>query len=244
MNVGGAIIPTAVSVYLIVHDYIWQHSLIAMACVAVVVFLVALPVEWHRHTISRASGCRRRRRHRQARRSRPRLHVRHARHARRRGPDEPVACPAPRCAGGINPRRRHFRRCLPLRPSRRPARESLTRAVIESRSGQIADDVEVIWTPAAPMSLPMLNPAEQGEPGAGGWGCARGPNLRANSPPLLSSRPALAANCPQVRRPFCGPTAARDCSHDISKCATVRHQRGGCDGLAIWLVDAAHGRPA
>ncbi|HXY46187.1 MAG TPA: DUF1614 domain-containing protein [Acidimicrobiales bacterium] len=45
VNVGGAIIPTSVSVYLIVHDHIWQHSLIAMACVAVVVFLVARPVE-------------------------------------------------------------------------------------------------------------------------------------------------------------------------------------------------------
>jgi|SRR5579872_2204820 len=45
VNVGGAIIPTAVSIYLILHDHIWQHSLIAVACVAVVVFAVARPVK-------------------------------------------------------------------------------------------------------------------------------------------------------------------------------------------------------
>jgi uncharacterized membrane protein len=44
VNVGGAIIPTAVSVYLIVHNHIWEHSLIATACVAFLVFLVAKPV--------------------------------------------------------------------------------------------------------------------------------------------------------------------------------------------------------
>ncbi len=45
VNVGGAIIPTAVSVYLVIHDHIWQHSLIAIACVAVAVWLVARPIE-------------------------------------------------------------------------------------------------------------------------------------------------------------------------------------------------------
>ena len=45
VNVGGAIIPTAVSIYLIVHDHVWEHSLIAVACVSVVVFLIARPVQ-------------------------------------------------------------------------------------------------------------------------------------------------------------------------------------------------------
>lgn len=45
VNVGGAIIPTAVSVYLITHDRIWAHALIAIACVAAVVWLVARPVQ-------------------------------------------------------------------------------------------------------------------------------------------------------------------------------------------------------
>ena len=31
LNVGGAIIPTAVSVYLVVHNHMWQRSLIAVA---------------------------------------------------------------------------------------------------------------------------------------------------------------------------------------------------------------------
>jgi uncharacterized membrane protein len=45
VNVGGAVIPTALSVYLIVHDHVWEHSLIATACVAAIVFAVARPVE-------------------------------------------------------------------------------------------------------------------------------------------------------------------------------------------------------
>ena len=45
VNVGGALIPTAVSVYLILHDRIWEHSLIAIACVAAAVWLVARPVK-------------------------------------------------------------------------------------------------------------------------------------------------------------------------------------------------------
>jgi len=45
VNVGGALVPTAVSVYLILHDRIWVHSLIAIACVATAVWLVARPVE-------------------------------------------------------------------------------------------------------------------------------------------------------------------------------------------------------
>jgi uncharacterized membrane protein len=45
VNVGGALIPAAVSVYLIVHDHIWRHSLIAVAGVAVAVWLVARPVK-------------------------------------------------------------------------------------------------------------------------------------------------------------------------------------------------------
>jgi uncharacterized membrane protein len=44
VNVGGAIIPTAVSMYLIVHNHIWQHSLIAIAGVAVAVWIVARPI--------------------------------------------------------------------------------------------------------------------------------------------------------------------------------------------------------
>jgi uncharacterized membrane protein len=44
VNVGGAVIPAALSLYLVVHDHIWQHSLIAIACVGFVVWLVARPV--------------------------------------------------------------------------------------------------------------------------------------------------------------------------------------------------------
>jgi len=43
-NVGGAVIPTAVSVYLVVHSRIWMHSLVAIACVAAVVWMVARPI--------------------------------------------------------------------------------------------------------------------------------------------------------------------------------------------------------
>lgn len=45
VNVGGALVPTGVSVYLVLHDGIWEHSLIATACVAAAVWLVARPVE-------------------------------------------------------------------------------------------------------------------------------------------------------------------------------------------------------
>jgi len=44
VNVGGALIPTAVSVYLVVHNGIWLHSLVASACVAAVVWIVARPI--------------------------------------------------------------------------------------------------------------------------------------------------------------------------------------------------------
>lgn len=44
VNVGGALIPTAVSIYLMYHDHIWVHALVAVACVAVVMRLVARPV--------------------------------------------------------------------------------------------------------------------------------------------------------------------------------------------------------
>lgn len=44
VNVGGALIPTVVSVYLVAHNRIWLHSLIAIACVAAVVWIVARPV--------------------------------------------------------------------------------------------------------------------------------------------------------------------------------------------------------
>ncbi|HMK63520.1 MAG TPA: DUF1614 domain-containing protein [Acidimicrobiales bacterium] len=44
VNVGGAVIPTAVSVYLVVHNRVWWHALIAIACVAAVVWIVARPI--------------------------------------------------------------------------------------------------------------------------------------------------------------------------------------------------------
>jgi len=44
VNVGGAVIPTAVSLYLVVHTRIWLHSLVAIACVAIVVWIVARPI--------------------------------------------------------------------------------------------------------------------------------------------------------------------------------------------------------
>jgi uncharacterized membrane protein len=44
VNLGGAIIPTALASYLIVHDHLWPRAMIAVAGVAVVVRLVARPV--------------------------------------------------------------------------------------------------------------------------------------------------------------------------------------------------------
>jgi uncharacterized membrane protein len=44
VNVGGALIPAALSGYLVVHDGIWLHSLIAVAVVSGVVWAVARPV--------------------------------------------------------------------------------------------------------------------------------------------------------------------------------------------------------
>ena len=44
VNVGGALIPSALAGYLVVHDRIWIHALIAVAVVSVLVWLVARPV--------------------------------------------------------------------------------------------------------------------------------------------------------------------------------------------------------
>ena len=44
VNVGGALIPAAVSVYLIYHDHLWVHALAAVLCVTFVMRLVARPV--------------------------------------------------------------------------------------------------------------------------------------------------------------------------------------------------------
>lgn len=45
VNLGGAIIPTAVSVFLLIQDSIWWQSAIGVAFVAVIVHLIARPVE-------------------------------------------------------------------------------------------------------------------------------------------------------------------------------------------------------
>jgi uncharacterized membrane protein len=44
VNVGGALIPSALAGYLVVHDHIWLRALIAVAVVSVLVFLMARPV--------------------------------------------------------------------------------------------------------------------------------------------------------------------------------------------------------
>ncbi len=44
VNVGGALIPSALAGYLVVHDRIWLRALIAVAVVSVLVWLVARPV--------------------------------------------------------------------------------------------------------------------------------------------------------------------------------------------------------
>jgi uncharacterized membrane protein len=44
VNVGGAVIPVAVSVYLVAHTGMWAYALVAAALVAIVVHLVARPV--------------------------------------------------------------------------------------------------------------------------------------------------------------------------------------------------------
>lgn len=44
VNVGGALIPSALAGYLVVHSRIWLHTLIAVAVVSVLVWLVARPV--------------------------------------------------------------------------------------------------------------------------------------------------------------------------------------------------------
>jgi uncharacterized membrane protein len=44
VNVGGALIPGAVAVYLVVHNHLWLRALIAVVVVAIVVWLVARPV--------------------------------------------------------------------------------------------------------------------------------------------------------------------------------------------------------
>ena len=44
VNVGGALIPSTLAGYLVVHDRIWLHALIAVAVVSVLVWLVARPV--------------------------------------------------------------------------------------------------------------------------------------------------------------------------------------------------------
>jgi uncharacterized membrane protein len=45
VNLGGAVIPTAVSVYLLVKDSIWWEGAVGVACVAVIVHLIARPVK-------------------------------------------------------------------------------------------------------------------------------------------------------------------------------------------------------
>lgn len=45
VNLGGAIVPTAVSVYLLIHDSIWWQAAIGVAFVAAIVHLIARPVE-------------------------------------------------------------------------------------------------------------------------------------------------------------------------------------------------------
>jgi len=44
VNVGGALIPTALAGYLLLHDHLWSRGIIAIAVVSVVVRLVARPV--------------------------------------------------------------------------------------------------------------------------------------------------------------------------------------------------------
>lgn len=44
VNVGGALIPTGLATYLAEHDDLWLHGLIAIACLSVVMRLVAQPV--------------------------------------------------------------------------------------------------------------------------------------------------------------------------------------------------------
>lgn len=45
VNLGGAVIPTAVSVYLLVKDSIWWQAAVGVAFVAVIVHLIARPVQ-------------------------------------------------------------------------------------------------------------------------------------------------------------------------------------------------------
>lgn len=45
VNLGGAVIPTAVSLFLLIHDSIWWQAAIGVAVVAFIVHLIARPVE-------------------------------------------------------------------------------------------------------------------------------------------------------------------------------------------------------
>jgi uncharacterized membrane protein len=45
VNLGGAVIPTGVSVFLLIHDSIWWQAAIGIACVTLIVHLIARPVE-------------------------------------------------------------------------------------------------------------------------------------------------------------------------------------------------------
>ena len=117
VNVGGAVIPVVLSLYLLAKNNLWGRGLLATACVAAVV----LP--------ARSAGARCRHCHSDIRPSlrdgdrslpvrgdeycRRRLHQREPRHAYRRGPPQPRQDPRHGRTGCLHRRGRHLRRHFP-----------------------------------------------------------------------------------------------------------------------------------
>ena len=130
VNIGGAVIPTLMSIYLLVSAELWANGLIATAIVALVLHWLADPVRRLRHC---GAGIRAGRDHRDRRHGAvargccaARLYRRQPRYADRRRPHQSRQGPRPRRAGRLDRRRRNFRRYLPYRHSRGAAREPVS----------------------------------------------------------------------------------------------------------------------
>ena len=126
VNVGGAVIPTLMSIYLLALRNLWIKGLIATVIVAVVLHMLADPVPGLGIAVPVfvpvvvtaavallliAPGC-----------GAPRLYRRQSRHSDRRRSHQSRQSARPRCAGCLDRRRRHVRRYFPDRHSRRPHR--------------------------------------------------------------------------------------------------------------------------
>jgi uncharacterized membrane protein len=50
VNVGGAVIPTLLSLYLLFKNHLWIRGIVTTALVAVIVYMLAYPVQGGRHS--------------------------------------------------------------------------------------------------------------------------------------------------------------------------------------------------